>query len=69
MKAARLFGMFKDIDNAKVFVDIEGTLIPITGARYHAGPRNQVVLSIDRLKMLQLLEELENPTDQQGPHR
>lgn len=61
--------MYQSKDDADVVVDVEGALIPVTKARYHPGPRNQVVLSLDRLKLLQLLEKLKHGTDEKRPYR
>jgi hypothetical protein len=68
MKAGRLFAMFADKDDAEVFVDVKGELLPVIAAEYRPGHRNQVVIHLDPLKVLQLLEKLKNAADQQGPY-
>jgi hypothetical protein len=59
VKAGRLFGMFENRDpNADVFISLEGTEIPLSGARYEPGPHPRVILVPDRLKLLMFLEKL-----------
>lgn len=47
----------KDPD-ADVYVDVDGTLIPITGARYEPGKPPKVVLALDRFQVLLYREKL-----------
>lgn len=52
MRASRLFTMFDDQPDAKVFVDVHGHLIPVIGAEYRDGAERAVVLSIDPFELV-----------------
>lgn len=63
MKARTLFAMFPSEGNAEVFVNIAGTTLPVVNARLYQGHSSQVILEVDRLKLLLLLEKLKDATD------
>lgn len=64
MKTARLFNMLTGRD-ADIYVNIEGTHIPVVSARYdppHDDQPPQVILGLDRLQVLLTLENLKQRT-------
>jgi hypothetical protein len=68
MKAGRLFAMFPNDGDAEVLVNIAGTTVPVVRAWRYRGQSSQVILEVDRLKLLQLLEKLKDATDEKPPH-
>ena len=64
MKAERLFTLFEDRGNADVYVNVEGEHIPVVSARYDPGNHPQVIIGLDRLRLLLALEKIKHRTDE-----
>lgn len=69
MKAGRFFSLFSGRDdNADVYVDLDGTQIPVISARYEPGDKARVVIRLDQLKLLVYLDKVKNaPEEETSP--
>lgn len=68
MKAEQLARLLTHREAADMYVNIEGTHIPVVSARYDPADDDQppqVIVGLDRLQVLLLLEKLKNGAERQ----